>query len=234
MGPGAVAGCCGGLKSIEVDARNSFFESVDGVLFDESRETLVQYPGGRGSNYAIPGTTRAVADYGFFDAWLSSVTIPDGVEELGESAFASCPRLTSVVVGAGVRELGSLAFFGCGNLIRVLFTGDAPMDLGNQFYGTPATVYYRPGAKGWGATFGGAPTAVWDPRAEAVGFDGDGFGFGIRGAARLPVVIEAAGSLAAPVWEAVGTNVLSDAGLGVFREASAVRWPSRFYRFRFP
>ena len=47
------------------------------------------------------------------------VTIPDGVTEIGSSAFASCGTLTSVVIPEGVTKIGDKAFNGCYNLTSV-------------------------------------------------------------------------------------------------------------------
>jgi len=51
----------------------------------------------------------------------------------------------------------------CTSLTALRFAGNAPSLGGaNVFQGdTKATVYYLPGTTGWGATFGGRPTALW-------------------------------------------------------------------------
>ena len=38
------------------------------------------------------------------------VTIPEGVTEIGSSAFKDCANLTSVTIPEGVTEIGSSAF----------------------------------------------------------------------------------------------------------------------------
>ena len=43
-----------GLNEITVDALNSVYSSVEGVLFNKSQTTLIQYPGGKGGGYTIP------------------------------------------------------------------------------------------------------------------------------------------------------------------------------------
>ncbi len=226
---------CLQLRAIEVDPTHAHYASRDGVLFDKAMTNLFQYPAGRSGDYAVPDGVKTIVPWAFWGAGqMTTVSLPDSLVKVDAFSFLECTGLKWIAIPESVDSLGEYSFGGCTNLQAVLFKGDAAPDLGNQFFGTPATVYYLPGAKGWGATFGGAPTAVWDPQAEELSVGVDGFGFGIRGAARLPVVIEAAGSLGAAAWEAVGTKVLSEAGLGVFREANAAGWPSRFYRFRFP
>jgi hypothetical protein len=48
-----------------------------------------------------------------------------------------------------------------------------------------ATAYYLPGTTGWGATFGGLPTVLWNPRVQtsdaSFGARTDHFGFNITG-----------------------------------------------------
>ena len=48
-----------------------------------------------------------------------SVTIPDGVTEIGESAFFQCTGLTAVTIPNSVTEIGGSAFSGCTGLTAV-------------------------------------------------------------------------------------------------------------------
>src|ERR1035441_2708792 len=49
---------------------------------------------------------------------VTSVTIPDSVTSIGDSAFYSC-SLTSITIGHGVTSIGTNAFAGCYNLKSV-------------------------------------------------------------------------------------------------------------------
>src|SRR5262249_35036243 len=44
---------CSSLTNITVDPLNSAFSSVDGVLFNHSQTTLVEFPGGKVGSYTI-------------------------------------------------------------------------------------------------------------------------------------------------------------------------------------
>jgi len=127
-----------------VDASNLIFSSLDGVLFDKMQTTLIRCPLGEAGNY----------------------TIPSGVTCLGEGAFWECSRLVSVTIPSSVTNIGPMAFANCSCLTGVYFKGNAP-SLGDAGLVTAskATVYYRPNTTGWGKTFGGRPTAVWNPQA---------------------------------------------------------------------
>lgn len=54
---------------------------------------------------------------------LSSVTIPEGVKEIGDHAFISCP-LSSVTIPASVETLKTGVFKYCTNLSQVTFVGN--------------------------------------------------------------------------------------------------------------
>lgn len=47
---------------------------------------------------------------------LTSVSIGNGVTEIGDSAFADCPRLANVTIGRSVTKIGDWAFSGCSHL----------------------------------------------------------------------------------------------------------------------
>ena len=47
---------------------------------------------------------------------LTSLTLPDGITEIGDEAFEYCSGLTSLTLPDGITEIGSSAFFGCSGL----------------------------------------------------------------------------------------------------------------------
>ena len=50
---------------------------------------------------------------------LTSVTIPNSVTSIGNSAFVGCESLTSVTIPNSVTSIGEYAFFGCDSLTSV-------------------------------------------------------------------------------------------------------------------
>jgi len=87
---------------------------------------------------------------------LTSVTIPNSVKSIGDSAFMHC-RLTSVTIPNSVTTIGDKAFLGCYGLTSITFQGTIALsnfsinvfgissdyfyigDLREKFYATDAT-----------------------------------------------------------------------------------------------
>jgi len=67
------------LISINVDADNPSYTSVDGVLYDKDCSTLIVYPSGRTGAYRIPDTVTTVNDYAFQEGKLSTITLGKNV-----------------------------------------------------------------------------------------------------------------------------------------------------------
>lgn len=112
---------CPSLTAIAVDATNSFYSSVAGVLFDKSQTTLIQCPGAKAGSYAIPNGVTDLAEASFFGcASLTSVTIPNGVASIGFSVFDDCSNLVNITIPPSVTSIGDDAFEMCGNLTNVL------------------------------------------------------------------------------------------------------------------
>ena len=53
------------------------------------------------------------------DIYTSSITIPDGVTEIGPFKFSGCENLTSITIPDGVKTIGYGAFLGCENLTSI-------------------------------------------------------------------------------------------------------------------
>ena len=91
-------GLCYSLNSIYVESNNLNYSSENGVLFDKTKTTLIQYPNGKTDTYyIIPNSVITIGKNAF--AWcynLTSVTIPDSVTTIGQAAFRDCHSLQTV------------------------------------------------------------------------------------------------------------------------------------------
>ena len=108
---------CDGLESIEVDEDNPNFASENGVLFDKEKRTLISYPQGKkDKKYAVPASVQKIDGFAFMGCLLEKVVVPDGVTELGRSAFESSPNLRVVDLPATIKEILFATFQGCSSL----------------------------------------------------------------------------------------------------------------------
>ena len=107
IGGGAFS-ACDALTAIDVAADNTNYISLDGVLFNTSRTTLVQYPAGKAdTSYSIPSGVTDIALYAFGSCFnLTSVAIPESVT-IGVS-FEFCTSLTAIEVASGNPYYSSL------------------------------------------------------------------------------------------------------------------------------
>lgn len=55
--------------------------------------------------------------FGFTD--LTTITLPDSVETIGDNAFSNCDKLTSVTLGSGLKSIGNYAFNYCSALSSI-------------------------------------------------------------------------------------------------------------------
>jgi len=112
---------CGSLTSITAGPNNSkYSSSLDGVLFNKDKTTLVTCPGDLAGSYTIPDSVTSIGEGAFYGCRkLTSITIPDNVTSIGRQAFAECWSLTSVTILDNVTSIGDKAFSGCTKLTSV-------------------------------------------------------------------------------------------------------------------
>jgi len=90
---------CRSLTAITVNPTNSFYSSMNGVLFNKSLTSLIQFPAGLGGSYAIPNSVTDVWTLAFDSSTrLTNVTIPASVTTLGDEVFQYCTSLMAITV----------------------------------------------------------------------------------------------------------------------------------------
>ena len=111
---------CSNLEYFFVADNNSKYSSVDGVLFNKDKTTLVKMPEHKSGEYLIPSTVTCI-DYAAFYGCsnLTGVTIPSSVTRIKGSAFYGCSLLTSVTIPESVTIIGEELFYGCTSLTSI-------------------------------------------------------------------------------------------------------------------
>lgn len=115
------ASSCDNLTSISIDASNSSYSVVDGVLFNKALTTLICYPAGKTqSTYTIADSVTTIATSAFAgNAYLDTVTIPSSITTLNNAAFSSCTNLQNITIPSSVTSIGGSAFNSCTSLVTI-------------------------------------------------------------------------------------------------------------------
>jgi hypothetical protein len=96
-----------GLEGSE-DAKGGSFPKYSVV--DDRLIAAQAYYGDEMTSYTIPDGIEKIGDFAFARTGLTSITIPDGVEEIGYAAFYHSDGLTNVVIPNSVEEIAPYAF----------------------------------------------------------------------------------------------------------------------------
>ena len=111
---------CTSLISINVATDNPNYSSTDGVLFNKDKTSLIQYPGGKQGEYAIPNSVTSIGEGAFMGcAGLTSIEIPNSITSISSMVFDHCTSLSSVILPDGVTTIEYQAFYSCTNLTSV-------------------------------------------------------------------------------------------------------------------
>lgn len=108
------------LDSIEVDAANPNYQSLDGVLYTKGLTHLATYPEAKnaGGHYSVAEGTHTIDEGAFTSARITSVTLPASLRRVEKAAFVSS-QVTSLALPDGFESMGDMAFWYMPKLERV-------------------------------------------------------------------------------------------------------------------
>ena len=115
------------------------YSSVDGVLFNKDKSSLLVYPCGKAGSYTIPTTIDSISS-GFRNCiGLTSIVIPSSVNYIGTGAFENCTSLDSITINGDSVIVENYAFAGCKSLKQITCKGKYPPiydDVNNNCFGS--------------------------------------------------------------------------------------------------
>jgi hypothetical protein len=112
---------CKKLTKIIVAEGNPVYSSLDGVLYNKEKTTILRYPcGNPASLFSFPNTIAEIG-VGAFEGcvYLASIQMTENLRIVKNAAFKGCTALTSVTIPSMVTEVGGYAFENCSRLNSV-------------------------------------------------------------------------------------------------------------------
>lgn len=121
IGQGALASLTS-CENITVDENNPYFNSVDGVVYNEDFTRLVQYASGRKQlSYTILDTTETVGDFSLSNNdFIDEIIFPEGVTDIRYRAVTGCDKLTKINLPSTLKSIGQEAFYALKKLSGVI------------------------------------------------------------------------------------------------------------------
>ena len=134
IGKGAFAQCSK-LITIVLNAGNTNYTVVNGILYNKEKTQLHAYlAGNTRKEYTIPDSVTNITAYAFSGCLnLTSITIPDSVTSIGADVFSNCRSLTNIRIPNGVTSIGNNAFYLCTSLTRLTIP-DGVTSIGHQAF----------------------------------------------------------------------------------------------------
>lgn len=102
-----------GIRAINVSEKNKAYSSIDGILFNKDKTTIVRYPASKETYedfYIVPQTVTKIGEEAFNESYLFNIILPDGLLEIEDSAFSNCGSLNTIVLPESLTTIGRNAF----------------------------------------------------------------------------------------------------------------------------
>ena len=139
IGDGAFTRCTS-LRSVIC---NKFYKVIGQMLLSSDGTKVIAY-WGENSEVTIPEGVQSIGDSAFRDcSSLTSFTLPSSLQSIGDSAFYGCKSLRSLTLPSSLQSIGNSAFYGCKSL-RPLTLPSSLQSIGYWAFRDSLTTLYIP------------------------------------------------------------------------------------------
>jgi len=109
----------GSKPLLTVDANDTIYSSISGVLFNKAQDTLIHCSLYIYGGYIVPSTVRSISENAFNGSHLTSVTLLSSVLFIGNGSFANSANLTSITIPPSLQTIGNNAFINCQRMVKI-------------------------------------------------------------------------------------------------------------------
>lgn len=128
---------CTMITNFNVNSNNEYYKSIDGNLYNKDGTILLKYAVGKtDTKFITPNGVTNIGESAFNGCSnLTSINIPNSVTNIGTTAFANCSNLTNITFGENslLENIGYQAFFSCSNLTNITIPNSV-ISIGNQAF----------------------------------------------------------------------------------------------------
>lgn len=111
------------FAGFKVDSENKNYTAVDGVLFNKDKTILAKVPAAKSGEYKVPDGVKEIGMSAFYGCGdITSVTVPEGVEIIQSSAFDNS-GVEKVYIPKTVEYIGVASFGYCDSITDIYYSG---------------------------------------------------------------------------------------------------------------
>lgn len=116
------------LREIHIADDHPTLAYQDGVLYNKEHKSILRYlPCNATEHFDVPEGIRIIEDSAFYKAQIVSITMPEGLEQIGNMAFMYCNSLENILIPSSLTEISEGCFFGCKSLTEIRVAPGNPM-----------------------------------------------------------------------------------------------------------
>ena len=123
---------CVNLNNIVIDSLNPNYIVEDNIVYSINKDTLVSHHLAS-DRVEVSPTVKVIAQEAFTISNITSVVLPEGVEEIQDAAFRYTPYLYTVVLPQTLRKIGTSAFQQC-NSLRIIEIPNSVVEMGDSVF----------------------------------------------------------------------------------------------------
>jgi|GEM_PF-4794482 len=124
---------CPALQRINVSEDNANYTSVDGIVYDKDKTTVLRCPAAWSGSLTLPESVTTIGEDAFYNCKaVTKVVMREGVQAINSSGFESCTALKEVILPVGLRSIGYQAFDGSG--LERVSVPDSVTELGKEVF----------------------------------------------------------------------------------------------------